>query len=292
MLNDYGLSDMSRSEREWYERILTAFPRGFSANYRDGKVLRIAREALRVLGVKAGVPRICILDPFHSLEWDLISIVAHPDGSWTVRTSSSGLLDWKPLTDEESKEVSSSWRSSMNWWEDIVDSAERLEVDAPESEGAEKPSLTPALIQEHWHGLDGVVLAKGLFDQDDPMTGEVYPLREPLFVLHCDAFNRKTGLWQISEDHQFALYPDDEAGRANRLSGRTTLEACKGWKASWASVVDRITRSSDVTSRWYALANPNNLALQDMFETLQIGQAATTYDYTGMGQRPPAVQSD
>lgn len=268
-MGDRELSSMNREEREWHLKIVEAFPRGFSVTKKKGNFcLLIPRQAWSIDAVVSGVPRIVLLDPFHSLHWRLISTWPKPDGSWTVRTDGSGWVVWRPLTDAQHEQAKA-------WWLSIREHVAGARVEPepqPEAKATPGPSLID-VIQANWEDLGDVELAQGLFLEDDPSTGEVYPLREPLLVLHCDAFNTKLGLWQISEEQQVPLYPDNEAGRVNQADGQVSLNSLKGWKASWASVVDRITQSMNVSARWYVLANPDGLSLQEMFNTLAIGQS-------------------
>lgn len=266
MWESYALAS-GPEEWGWYMKILEAFPRGFSATYRDGMRLLIHQARLRITGMDAGVPRLLILDPYHSLEWDLLSTTANSDGSWTVHTESSGWLVWRPLTDREYEQA----RASLPW-EDV----QNVAPDEPVEDVVTGPDF-PTLVMEHWQDLGDVRVATDLFLEDDPMTGEVYPLRKPLLVLHCDAYNKKLGLWQMSEEQQTPLYPDTDAGREACAHGWTSITDCKGRKASWASVVDRLTRSMDITYRWYALQNPDNLTLREMFDELAIGQGSQNH---------------
>ncbi len=138
-----------------------------------------------------------------------------------------------------------------------------------------KPDLTPkppilSLIPEEVAFSESLQLEQGLLT-DDPQTGEIYPLRGPVFLLHCDATNTKLGLWQISEEAQLAMYPDSVAGRANHRDGQESFACRKTPQCSWASVVERITGSMNINSRWYALANPDNLTLAEMFKSLGLG---------------------
>lgn len=295
----------SGEEKDWFDRIVRAFPRGFHVVQDINPDVNAEIRMVSIDRMHGKKPLVNISAPFGGkfFTWLLEDVSEGRDGSWQVLSrAGTGLYRqrWTPLTDAQYRSLAEAlddagFLPAEMWTAGVVaeylptdphggtTTHEENAVDAPEPEVDGEPPLRPTPIQENGKDLDGLQLAEGLFVAEDPTTGEVYPLKEPLLVLHCDASNTKLGLWQISEEQQIPLYPDDEAGRANRVKAQASLESYKGWKASWASVVDRITRSMDMTSRWYALANPDDLTLQEMFGALAIDQADDRAS-SGMGR--------